>query len=193
MREHKTAVSLGIIVIVAATFSQPSDAATFIGNALESKGPGGNDKLDNVLALIENINSTNDPDLPTDFGLFKKTDDDAAFVFDAANGFSFFDAATGGNVIATAGDLHSTDTAWFEYSGSVDIHYYSVKSGSDVGFSLYQFVPGDRDILTINGSDQEISHVSIWVPEPSTFLLSASCLFVLTIFSRRRRCGGRLC
>ena len=187
MRKHTTALSLGILFAVATTFCRPGNAATFIANALESKGPGSNDKFDNVVTLIENLKNTNDPDLPTEFWLFKKTDDDAAFVFDAANGFSFFDAGTGGEAITSAGDLHSTDTAWFEYSGPEDILFYSVKSGSTVGFSLYQFVPGERNILTAHGSDQDISHVSIWVPEPSSFLLSASCLFGLTIFGRRKR------
>jgi hypothetical protein len=142
----------------------------------------GNDHHADVLAVVQAYNTANDPDLPEDFELFKKTDDDAAFVFDAANGFTFWDAEMGGNQLTTEGALTGVNTAWFEYSGPAGLLYYSVKGGPE--FSVYTAMPG-RNLITVDGSNADISHVSFWVPEPSS--LGLASLAGLALVSRARR------
>src|SRR3972149_3006583 len=77
------------LVAAVSCFCYPSrtEAGFIVGDAT------GNDSKPEVLAVVNAYNAANDPDLTTDFDLFKKSDDDAAFVFNAANGFMFFSDA----------------------------------------------------------------------------------------------------
>ena len=161
---------LGLIAVVALPAAA---SAMFVGSDL-SGPPAANDNLGNVLAVISAYNAANDPDLTTDFTLFKKTDDDASYVFDSLNGFDFFSDAAGTSAIAGESGLTSTETAYFSYSGAANLSYYSVKGGPK-GFSLYTVESG-LNLLAIEGGGNSISHVSFWtsptgfssVPEPST-------------------------
>ena len=156
-----------------------ADASTFLGNTAS-----GNDPVDQVIAVIDQYNMDNMTDLTTDIELFKKTDDDKAFFDDPMNGFTFFDMAMGGNEL-TVDELPMTDEAWFEYIGSEPVQYYSVKAAQLA--SVYQFWSGERNILAIPGETQDVSHVSVFVPEPTSGLLAVLGLLGLAATRRSKR------
>jgi hypothetical protein len=159
---------------------------------------GGNDTIEKVLVVIDQYNTDHDPDLIDPTELFKKTDDDKAFVFDMDNGFMFFEDADGNVPITLPNNVDNYDQAYFKYTGSdANILYYSVKGPSFFGFSLYTFMPG-LNLLDLDGDgdDHDISHVSFWsgepgdggepgVPEPSTLML-ITMAFAMTAFARKR-------
>lgn len=135
----------------------------------------GNDKLVNVQAVVSAYNAANNPDLPTAFSLFKKSDDHASFVFNPSNGFHFYSDALGTTPITTDSSLHSVPTAYFSYTGPENLLYYSVKAANE--FKVYAFTAG---LNIVNLSSHDISHMSFWVgegiptavPEPSTCALA---------------------
>ena len=168
-------------VVVGAILMAPrlAEAGFLVGS-----GTGNDDKAE-VLTIVNNYNATNDPDLPTDFDLFKKTDDDSAFVFDMSNGFMFFSDSAGTVPVTTEGALQSLSTAYFKYTGPEDLLYYSLKAGSNV--SVYAFMSG---LNLMHVSSQEISHASFWggpgsVPEPSTWL---TLMVGMAVFGWWRHC-----
>lgn len=176
--------SLGLIVCnftILVTNVSSLDASTFLGNTAS-----GNDPVDQVTAVINQYNMDNMTGLTTDIELFKKTDDNKAFFDDPMNGFSFFDMAMGGNQL-TVDELHMTDEAWFEYTGSEPLQYYSVKSAQFA--SVYQFWPGERNLLTVPNETNDISHVSVFVPEPTSCFLSM--LGLLGVATARRSARRR--
>ncbi len=159
-----------------------ADASIVVGN-LPLVGTDNNnsqDKLADVVAVVDAYNAAKDPDLINPTALFKKTDDDAAFVFNAANGFSFFADVSETIAVTSASALHNLTTAYFRYSGPESIAYYSVKSAK--GFSLYAFQPASLNLLTRDDTNQDISHVSFWsgdataVPE-----VSSICVWMLML------------
>jgi hypothetical protein len=179
----KTFVCVGASLLAAvliACGASSAHADILIGTA------GSNDNAANVLSVITAYNTVNDPDLPTDFELFKKTDSDAAFVFNVANGITFWDAEVGGNQITTEGGLTSLNMAWFEYSGPESMLYNSINGGPK--FSVCTSAAG-RNKLEIDGSNADISHVSFWVPEPSRLgLAGLAGVAGLIVAGRARRC-----
>ena len=145
-------------------------------------GGSGNDNHANVLGVIQIYNSNNNPDLPTTFELFKKTDDDAAFVFNPVNGFQFFADINGTMPITSESELTSHSTAYFEYTGSVPLLYYSIKAGPN--FNVWTTLPGMNELSL---SHQEISHVTFWhAPEPSTWALATIGVAALSAARFRR-------
>ena len=172
-----SALLIAIILFALATSS--AHAGFIVGIA------SGNDDKPNVLSLINAYNTSNDPALPTDFDLFKKTDDDAAFVFNLANGFKFYKDELLTMQIFTEAALTALPEAWFTYSGPENLLYYSDKSASR--FSLWTYMAGANRIA-VPGHNNEISHVSFWsgpVPEPGTFALAA--LGLVGVFAMRSR------
>ncbi|QDT68888.1 hypothetical protein MalM25_18140 [Planctomycetes bacterium MalM25] len=165
-----------------------ANAGMLVGN--NAGAMGGNDTLAKVLEEIDEYNAANDPDLIDPTGLFKKSDGDAAFVFNPANGFAFYQDAAGMIPVLTEGALTSLSVAYFEYTGTdANLLYYSAKGPSKFGFSLFTFMPGLNQ-LDLVGASNEISHVSFWegppgldpngdplIPEPGSLLLTAwACL-----------------
>ncbi len=151
----------------------------------------GNDHKPDVVAILNGYNATHDPDLTTDIDLFKKTDDDAAFVFNMANGFMFFSDAAGTMPVTTEAQLTSLSTAYFKYTGPENLLYYSQKSGNNI--NLYTFMAG---LNIMNVSSQNLSHGSFWsgpppigdpfVPEPTTAVLMLGAAAYLAASWRRR-------
>ncbi len=158
-----------------------ASAGILLGGAT---GPGnvGNDKLANVIQVINGYNTANATSFSTNISLFKKTDDDAAFVFNAANGFTFWDMAVGGSQITTEASLTSTEEAWFEYAGSASLLYYSTKASTS--FEVITFMAGARNKLVVGTAQHDISHASFWVPEPGSLMLSTALIGLLA--ARRR-------
>lgn len=163
-----------------------SSAGFIVGTA------SGNDNHADVLAVILDYNAGPQPDLPTDFELFKKTDPpDTAFVFNLANGFKFYNDAALTMQIFTEGELLTLPEAYFTYDGPENLLYYSDKSGSR--FSVWTYMPGANHI-DIPGFGNEISHVSFWkgtsgpvdVPEPSTLAIVGCGLVGLLLFRANR-------
>jgi len=164
------AVALGLLVV---TWAGSAEASMLVGNSASAS----NDMEADVLAVIVTYNTANDPDLPTDLTAFKKSDDDAAFVFDAANGFTFWDAPTGGSQITSDSALHTRTDAWFTYTGPADLTYYSVKNGN-IPFSVHLYMSSGRNHIDLaadphDPNTKDISHVTFWttaageVPEPA--------------------------
>ncbi len=172
--------------------STNATAGMLVGNNPGAQG--GNDTLAKVLEEIDDYNAANDPDLIDPTGLFKKSDDDNTFVFNAANGFAFYQDAAGTIPIMTEGGLTSLSVAYFEYTGTdANLLYYSAKGPSKFGFSLFTFMPGLNEIDLV-GASNEISHVSFWggppglnpngdplIPEPGALFLSAWSCVALTL------------
>lgn len=153
----------------------------------------GNDNQNNVESVIDAYNTANGPpNLVDPTGLFKKTDDDAAFVFNAANGFSFSENSDGTGPITSAGQLHGETSAYFTYTGPETLYYYSVVSGPN--FLLYTFMQGTNFLqgpINPGGQQGTISHVSFWsgtpgfdpfgdpIPEPTSGILAAAAIGLL--------------
>ena len=147
-----------------------------------------------MLAIVNAYNTANDPNLPTNFDLFKKSDDDSAFVFNMANGFMFFADAVGTVPVTTHGQLTSLSTAYFKYTGPENLLYYSMKAGT--GVSVYTFMAG---LNLMNVSNHELSHASFWsgpeldpgggpeAPEPAALTLLFLCGAMALTASRRWR------
>ncbi|QDT01309.1 PEP-CTERM sorting domain-containing protein [Adhaeretor mobilis] len=186
-------LSAAFIFCVSASIAE---AGFLVGN--NPGAMGGNDTLAKVLEEIDEYNTANDPDLIDPTALFKKTDDDATFVFNMANGFMFFEDAAGTMPVTTESALTNLDEAYFKYTGSdANVLYYSVKGPSQFGFSLFTFMSG-LNFLDLDGDSRNMSHVSFWegppgtdpfgnptVPEPSALVLLLSMGTLLTT-SRRR-------
>lgn len=192
----RSVVLLIIGLLLSICNSQPANAGILVGNSTDVPLADKNDHIDDVKAVISAYNAANDPDLTKDITLFKKTDDDASDLFNATNdnnGFSFFDFDMTTPITSEAG-LLDTSAAYFSYSGPENLWYYSVKGGNN-GFSLYTLMAG-LNLLTIDGSSQDISHVSFWlgtegfdpfgnpIPEPATLSL---CFIALILCTRRTR------
>lgn len=172
-------VACSLVAIVA---SSNAYAGLIIGDSNAANG--GNDPASEVLNVIEDYNDSNDPDVVEDFMLFKKSDDDANFVFDGSNGFMFAENSDGTAPIASLGDLTDLEQAYFKYTGPANLIFYTVKGSKHDGFTLYTFMPGWNllDVDPFQNGNSEISHVSFWkstgvipidpfgnqVPEPST-------------------------
>lgn len=193
----RTSCAFTAIAVLAAIALAPAEthAGFLVGN--NSVAMGGNDTLAKVIEEIDEYNAANDPDLIHPTGLFKKTDDDAAFVFDMSNGFMFFEDASGTMPVTTPSALTALSEAYFKYTGSdANLLYYSVKGPSNFGFSLYTFMSG-LNHLDLSGDSREISHVSFWegppgvdpfgdpIPEPASLALGS--LFVGCFLLNRRR------
>ena len=182
---------LGVVAVVALPAVA---AAMFVGSDL-SGPPAANDDHSNVLAIINAYNAVNNPDLTTDFTLFKKSDDDASYVFNSLNGFSFYSDPAGTSPISSESGLTSTSTAYFSYSGAANLSYYTVKGGPK-GFSLYTVDPG-LNLLAVEGGGHTISHVSFWtsptlnphsiVPEPSTLVMGLASIAGVAMLVRWHR------
>jgi hypothetical protein len=193
-RTPKTGLS-ALLLLICLVSTAPTQAGILVGNSVDVPLADKNDHIDDVQAVIDAYNVTHDPDLTKDIALFKKTDDDAIDLFNATNdnnGFSFFESDM--TPITSEGSLLDSSTAFFSYDGPENLWYYSVKGGTN-GFSLYTLMAG-LNLLTIDGSTQDISHVSFWlgtdgldpfgnpIPEPATWVL---CLTAMVICSRRVR------
>jgi hypothetical protein len=179
------------IFLIAANPAAPAHAGFLVGNSADVPAADHNDKIDDVIAVINDFNASNDPnapDLTTHFSLFKKTDDDPGNLFNGMNdnnGFSFFEADMT-TPITSESELTDGDVAYFSYSGPEDILYYSVKTSANDGFSLYTFSP-DLNLLDVGVSTSGISHASVWVfsaPEPASWLLVATA--AMTLLRRQR-------
>ncbi len=176
------------VAVALLLLSSQAQAGFLVGNSVDVPAAGSNDKIDDVKAIIDDYNATNDPDLITAIALFKKTDDDAGDLFNITNdnnGFSFFEADMT-TAITSGSALTDGDVAYFSYTGPENIMYYSVKTSAGDGFSLYAFMAG-LNLLDVagNSSTRAISHVSfLVVPEPGTTTLVA--LGLAGIMCRRR-------
>jgi hypothetical protein len=187
-------LALGLILLSAA---DKKAHATIVVGSLPLVGTDDDnpqDFLSDILDVIDAYNFAKDPDLTKDIMLFKKTDADAAFVFNATNGFEFFSDAGGTIPVTTESALIALETAYFSYGGSETIVYYDVKASK--GFSLYEFRSSGLNLLTRDDVTNDISHLSFWkstgdpvfnqsnaVPEPATFALA----FIGLAFWRFRR------
>ena len=186
-RLRKYSLACAAVFLIAAIPAAPAQAGFLVGNSADVLAAGHNDKIDDVIAVIDDFNANNDPDLTTAISLFKKTDDDAGDLFNLTNdnsGFSFFEADMTTPITSESG-LTDGDVAYFSYSGPEDILYYSVKASAEDGFSLYTYMPG-LNLLDVVNSTSGISHASFWVvsaPEPASWLLAA--IAALTILHRR--------
>lgn len=147
-------VSTGCLLVFSlfAALSE-AQAGTLIG------GASGNDNgLNTVNSVITVFNNAHDPDLLLATALFKKSDSDSSFVFNPANGFTFYSDAAGTHALTTQAALASLSTAYFSYTGLQPLAYYSVKAANE--FKVYTFTPGTINLLT--SSSHNISHVSFW-------------------------------
>lgn len=172
-----------LATLLAALFTQSASAGFVVGTA------NGNDSHADVLAVVNTYNASNDPDLPTDFDLFKKTDDDAAFVFNLANDFKFYKDALLTMQIFTEAELTSLTEAWFTYDGPENILYYTDKSGPR--FTVWTYMAGANHI-DIPSTNQEISHSSFFIgdrliPEPGSLALAACGIVGALVAVMRRR------
>ncbi|MEQ8208620.1 MAG: hypothetical protein RH917_02215 [Lacipirellulaceae bacterium] len=188
-----TAIAVLATVAVA---SKNSQAGFLVGN--NPGAMGGNDTLAKVIEEIGEYNAAHDPDLIPPTSLFKKTDDDATFVFNMANGFMFFEDAAGTMPITTESALTALPEAYFKYTGTdANLLYYSVKGPGNFGFSLYTFMSG-LNLLDLSGDHREISHVSYWqgphgidpfgnpvVPEPAALSIGSVLLGCFLLRHRR--------
>ena len=178
------------VFLIAANPAAPAQAGFLVGNSADVAGADHNDTIDNVIAVIDDFNASNDPnepDLTTDISLFKKTDNDPGDLFNLTNdnsGFSFFEVDM--TPFTSESGLFDGDVAYFGYSGPEDLLYYSVKTSAEDGFSLYTYTPG-LNLLDVINSTSGLSHVSFWAvsaPEPASWLLAT--IAALTILNRRK-------
>ncbi|HEV7302338.1 MAG TPA: hypothetical protein VGN72_23570 [Tepidisphaeraceae bacterium] len=160
-----------------------ADAGLLLGTA------SGNDHKADVVGVITAYNAANTTSLSTDISLFKKTDDNSTFVFNASNGFTFYDSQVGGNQISTENGLTNTTTAWFTYTGPASVSYYSLKASGN--FSVYSYDAGVRNLLQVPDTKlKDISHASFWttptaVPEPAG-IATMAVLGSIALVRRRR-------
>ncbi|MBX3444821.1 MAG: PEP-CTERM sorting domain-containing protein [Planctomyces sp.] len=148
--------SIAALVLVSAIGSQ-AEAGFLVGSV--NNGPGTNDNHATVLAVIQAYNAVNDPDLSEDFSLFKKTDNDAAFVYNTTNGFFIYSDAAGTNLVTSNAQLENLSEVWFKYTGDVNLLYYSAKSKHDVVVRTFTLAPG---LNYVNVSPKDLSHISFW-------------------------------
>ena len=190
-RLRRYSLACATVFLIAANSAAPAHAGFLVGNSADVPAADHNDMIDDVIAVIDDFNASNDPnepDLPTAIFLFKKTDDDAGDLFNGTNdnnGFSFFEADMTTSITSESG-LTDGNTAYFSYSGPEDLLYYSVKTSENDGFSLYTFMPG-LNLLDVVNSTRDFSHVSFWVaavPEPASWLLAVTAAMT---FLRRRK------
>jgi hypothetical protein len=190
-RLRRYGLAFATVFLIAANPAAPAQAGFLVGNSADVPAADQNDKIDDVIAVIDDFNASNDPnepDLTTHISLFKKTDYDAGDLFNGTNdnsGFSFFEADMTTAITSESG-LTDGDVAYFSYSGPENILYYSVKTSANDGFSLYTYMPG-LNLLDVVNSTRGISHASFWVvsaPEPASWLLAATAAMT---FLRRRR------
>jgi len=187
-RLRKYSLACVTVFLIAANSAAPAQAGFLVGNSADVLAADHNDLIDDVIAVIDDFNANNDPNLTTDISLFKKTDNDAGDLFNGTNdnsGFSFFEADMTTPITSESG-LTDSVIAYFGYSGPEDIFYYSVKASAEDGFSLYTYMPG-LNLLDVVNSTSGISHASFWVvsaPEPASWLLAATAAMA---FLRRRR------
>ena len=194
LRNHRLrrySLACATVFLIASNSPAPAQAGFLVGNSADVPAADHNDMIDDVIAVIDDFNASNDPnepDLTTDISLFKKTDDDAGDLFNGTNdnnGFSFFEADLTTPITSESG-LFDDVVAYFSYSGPEDLLYYSVKTSANDGFSLYTYMPG-LNLLDVVNSTSGLSHVSFWgvsVPEPASWLLAA--IAALTILNRRK-------
>ncbi len=193
LRNHRLrrySLACATVFLIAANPAAPAQAGFLVGNSADVLAAGHIDKIDDVIAVIDDFNASNDPnepDLTTDISLFKKSDNDAGDLFNLTNdnsGFSFFEVDM--TPFTSESGLFDGDVAYFSYSGPEDIFYYSVKTSANDGFSLYTYTPG-LNLLDVINSTSSLSHVSFWgvsAPEPASWLLAA--IAGLTILHRRK-------
>ena len=148
---------------------------------------GGNDTIAEVIKVIEAYNDANMTSLTTDIMELAKSDQDPPFP-DAD--FTFYDADMVTEI--TRDDVNSQPISYFEYTGSENLLYFSVKGGSimgdPIGFSLYTYMPGKNLIELQGNNDKAVSHVTFWkgvVPEPASVLVWSVLGVVGTCLSRR--------
>ena len=192
LRNHRLrrySLACATVFLIAANPAAPAQAGFLVGNSADVLAAGHNDKIDDVIAVIiaviDDFNANNDPDLTTAISLFKKTDDDAGDLFNLTNdnnGFSFFEADMM-TPITSESTLTDDDVSYFSYNGPANILYYSVKTSAKDGFSLYTFMSG-LNLLDVANGDRDNSHVSFWVPEPASWLLAMTA--ALTFLRRRK-------
>ena len=184
-RLRRYSLACATVFLIAANPAAPAQAGFLVGNSADVPAAYHTDMIDDVIAVIDDYNASNDPDLTTDISLFKKTDDDAGDLFNGTNdnnGFSLFEADM--TPITSESGLTDSDIAYFSYSGPENILYYSVETSANDGFSLYTYTPG-LNLLDVVNSTRDFSHVSFWVvstPEPASWLLAVTAA---TTFLRR--------
>ena len=187
-RLRRYSLTCATVFLIAANPAAPVQAGFLVGNSADVPAAYHTDMIDDVIAVIDDFNASNDPDLTTHILLLKKTGDDAGDLFNGTNdnnGFSFFEADMSTPITFESG-LTDGDVAYFSYSGPANISYYSVKTSADDGFSLYTYMPG-LNLLDVVNSTSGISHASFWVvstPEPASWILAATAAMT---FLRRRR------
>ena len=184
-RLRKYSLACAAVFLIAANPAAPAQAGFLVGNSADVLAVGHNDKINDVIAVIDDFNANNDPDLTTAISLFKKTDDDEGDLFNLTNdnnGFSFFEADMT-TPITSESTLTDDDVSYFSYNGPANILYYSVKTSAKDGFSLYTFMPG-LNLLDVANGDRDNSHVSFWVPESASWLLAMTA--ALTFLRRRK-------
>ena len=191
LRNHclrRYSLACATVFLIAANPAAPAQAGFLVGNSADVAAAGHNDTIDNVIAVIDDFNANNDPDLTTDISLFNKSDNNAGDLFNLTNdnsGFSFFEADLTTPITSESG-LTDSVIAYFGYSGPEDLLYYSVKTSAENGFSLYTYTPG-LNLLDVINSTSGLSHASFWgvsAPEPASWLLAA--IAALTILNRRK-------
>ncbi len=191
-RLRKYSLACATVFLIAANPAAPAQAGFLVGNSADVLAADHNDMIDDVIAVIDDFNASNDPnepDLTTDISLFKKTDNDPGDLFNVTNdnnGFSFFEADMTTSITSES-ELTDGDVAYFSYSGPANILYYSVKTSAEDGFSLYTHMPG-LNLLDVVDSTSGLSHVSFWgvsTPEPASWLLAT--IAAMTILRRRTK------
>ncbi len=186
-RLRRYSLACATVFLIAANPAAPVQAGFLVGNSADVPAAYHTDRIDDVIAVIDDFNASNDPDLTTHILLFKKTGDDAGDLFNGTNdnnGFSFFEADL--TPITSESGLTDDEVSFFTYSGPEDLLYYSVKTSAEDGFSLYTYMPV-LNLLDVVNSTSGISHASFWVvsaPEPASWLLAATAAMT---FLRRRR------
>ena len=158
-----------------------------------------NDKIDSVMAVIDQYNFDNNSTMIDPTELFKKTDDNAGDLFNATNdnnGFSFFEDDDMLTPIISQQTLTDSDKAYFSYDGPENLLFYSVKAANE--FSLYTAMSG-LNLIDRVGSTHDISHVSFWlgptgvdafgapIPEPASVGLFIATILLGLLARRRRR------
>jgi hypothetical protein len=174
-----------IVAIIALSVTASANAGFLVG--IVDDPTSNNDSDTAISAVIADYNAAHDPDLATNISLFKKSDENSSFVFDSSNGFSFFSDSAGTTPVTSATDLQKLTTAYFTYSGSANLLYYSVKSSTNS--ELYTYTPGALNPLYVQVNElthpfklKAISHVSFWIgpntvttfstaPEPASAML----------------------
>ena len=103
--------------------------------------------------MIDAYNTANSTSFTTDIMELGKTEGGAL------SGFTFFDADR--STVITEAAVNSPPIAYFKYDGLQDLLYYSVKGDSKIGFSLYTYMPGAFNKLSLfDNEDKDISHVT---------------------------------